>query len=133
MKKLNSNNKTITNAPSTGRGIKRLTMAVLLLLVSNWVTAQTTFNNDQVRIGTTFAGNGWTDPSNITGFRDMGVMTTFKVRHRFLIQILMILHLLVQYPLGTNILQMSDSGGILILHAGFNWHGRRNSLMSAMG
>jgi hypothetical protein len=45
MKKLNSNHKTIATAQPTGRGIKRLTMAVLLLLVSHWVTAQTTFSN----------------------------------------------------------------------------------------
>jgi hypothetical protein len=69
MKKLNSNHKTIATAQPTGRGIKRLTMAVLLLLVSHWVTAQTTFtNSSSISCGSAFGGatNGSPYPSNIT-------------------------------------------------------------------
>ncbi|MBK6641409.1 MAG: proprotein convertase P-domain-containing protein [Bacteroidetes bacterium] len=111
MKKLNSNNKTITNAPSTGRGIKRLTMAVLLLLVSNWVTAQTTFSNTG-SISIPASGNASTYPSNITVSGMSGVITTVTV------SVTGFAHtnpddidLLVQSPSGDNILLMSDCGG----------------------
>jgi large repetitive protein len=115
MKKLNSNHKTIATAHQTGRGIKRLTMAVLLLLVSHWVTAQTTFSNGaSISCGTSFGGatNGSPYPSNITASGMSGVIsnvtvTLTNVSHTNPDDI----DVVVQSPSGVNVVLMSDAGG----------------------
>jgi subtilisin-like proprotein convertase family protein len=115
MKKLNSNHKTIATAQPTGRGIKRLTMAVLLLLVSHWVTAQTTFtNSSSISCGSAFGGatNGSPYPSNITVSGMTGVIsnvtvTLTNVSHANPDDI----DIVVQSPTGVNVILMSDVGG----------------------
>jgi subtilisin-like proprotein convertase family protein len=115
MKKLNSNHKTIATAQPTGRGIKRLTMAVLLLLVSHWVTAQTTFtNSSSISCGSAFGGatNGSPYPSNITVSGMTGVIsnvtvTLTNVTHTNPDDI----DIVVQSPTGVNVILMSDVGG----------------------
>ncbi|MBL7915561.1 MAG: proprotein convertase P-domain-containing protein [Bacteroidia bacterium] len=113
MKKLNSNHKTIATAQLTGRGIKRLTMAVLLLLVSHWVTAQTTFtNSSSISMSSSLASNGSPYPSNITVSGMTGVIsnvtvTLTNVSHTNPDDI----DVVVQSPTGVNVVLMSDVGG----------------------